>query len=188
MTPETTGVTRSELPEFVRRSELLEGAYRFARDAHHGDRRKGDTDIDHPVQVASLLDGAGFGEEVVAAALLHDVIEDTATDPEEIRERYHDAVAELVSAMTEDASVEPYEERKAAHRERIRRGGRDAAAIYAADKLASARRFHDRPDEVPGAKLEHYERTLGTLRDSHPDLPFLGELEGELRAIRRERS
>ena len=56
-------------------------AYAFAEAAHRGQRRKDDRAfIAHPVHVARLLAARGYDEEVVAAALLHDVVEDTAGD------------------------------------------------------------------------------------------------------------
>ena len=174
----------SDVPEFAAGSPLLAGAYRFARDAHHGERRTGDTDVEHPVEVARLLRDAGFEEDVVAAALLHDVVEDSATDVEEIRERFGEAVADLVAGMTEDESIEPYEERKAAHRDQVRAAGRDTAALFAADKLVNARLIRDSGSSADTAKLDHYERTLATLSAEHPDLSFLGALARELHELR----
>jgi (p)ppGpp synthase/HD superfamily hydrolase len=171
---------------FASDSPLLEGAYRMAREAHHGRRREGDTDIDHPVEVAHLLSDTGFDERTVAAALLHDVVEDSATDTDEIEERFGAEVARLVAEMTEDTKIEPYENRKAEHRSRVARD-RNVAAIYAADKLAGARDMLDDPDSVPGPQLDHYIESLVTLRDTHPDLPFLGALRRELERIREAR-
>jgi guanosine-3',5'-bis(diphosphate) 3'-pyrophosphohydrolase len=166
-------------PDFARSSALLDGAYRMAREAHHGPRRRGDTDIDHPVEVARILFEHGFDQPVVAAALLHDVVEDTATSTDEIAGRYGPEVARLVSEMTEDEAIEPYEERKAEHRERVSHDP-SAAAIYAADKLATTRTLEDRPDPE---RLDHYVQTFRMLCDTHPDLPFLDELRGELERL-----
>jgi (p)ppGpp synthase/HD superfamily hydrolase len=177
----------NEVPDFAADSALLSGAYRFARDAHHGERRAGDTDIGHPTEVARLLHEAGFGEEVVAAALLHDVVEDTTTRVSEVGARFDAPVANLVADMTEDESIEPYERRKAAHRDRVRAAGRDTAAIFAADKLANARDMSGGAKAVDDAKLDHYERTLSTLCAEHPDLEFLGALARELRELRPRR-
>jgi hypothetical protein len=88
--------------------------------------------------------------------------------------------------MTEDPGIEPYPERKAEHRARVNRDPR-AAAIYAADKLASARARSGHAGEMPGQQLEHYEETLRMLRETHPELPFLGELSDRLAALRAER-
>ncbi len=150
----------------------------MATAAHHGPRREGDTDIDHPVAVAELLSAEGFDPQIVAAALLHDVVEDTATETGEIEQRFGPEVALLVAEMTEDEEIEPYERRKAEHRERVARDRR-SAAIYAADKLAKTRRIED-PSQSSEQQIEHYSRTLDKLCDTHPDLPFLGDLSEEL--------
>jgi guanosine-3',5'-bis(diphosphate) 3'-pyrophosphohydrolase len=169
----------TEVPPFAADSRLLRGAYRFATLAHHGPAREGDTEIDHPTRVASLLKEHGFEDEVVAAAFLHDVVEDTSRDPGEIEENFGPEVAGLVREMTENESIEPYEARKAEHRSRVARDRR-VAAIYAADKLANARTLNEMSQDPDGAKLEHYRRTLDTLSAEHPYLPFLGPLREEL--------
>jgi (p)ppGpp synthase/HD superfamily hydrolase len=174
------------IPQFARGSSLLEEAYELADDAHCGPGRRKHTDIDHPTAVAELLAENGFDQEVVAAGLLHDVIEDADTDPDEIFVRFGPEVAELVAVMTEDSSIEPYEERKAEHRARVA-GHPGAAAIYAADKLAKTRTLMNGGGEVSDAKLDHYRRTLAALRDAQPELPFLLELEENLRAIDADR-
>jgi (p)ppGpp synthase/HD superfamily hydrolase len=157
----------------------------MAYEAHHGTRREGDTGIEHPTEVAAILGEEGFAEEIVAAGLLHDVIEDTDTDVAEIESRFGRPVADLVAAMTEDQRIDSYEERKAQHRERIAANPR-AAAIYAADKLANTRWLRQTGKPVPEEKLDHYVETLRTLCDSNPELPFLAELRDELEALRRE--
>ncbi len=126
-------------PAFAQRSQLLRDAYSMALEAHHGSRRRGKTDIGHPVAVAEVLFEYGIrDEEVIAAAFLHDVIEDTDIGPEEIGESFGKRVRCLVEEMTEDATIESYSERKAEHRRRISRDD-SVSAIYAADKLASSR-------------------------------------------------
>jgi guanosine-3',5'-bis(diphosphate) 3'-pyrophosphohydrolase len=176
----------SAVPEFARGSRLLEDAYEFALDAHCGAGRRGDTGIEHPTAVAALLDEQGFPPEVVAAGFLHDVIEDTDTAPEEIVDRFGPEIGGLVAVMTEDRSIEPYEERKAEHRARVAANS-SAAAIYAADKLAKTRALINGGGEVSDGKLDHYRWTLAALRDAQPELPFLLELEENLRAIDADR-
>ena len=177
-------VHAAQPPPLAARSDLLRGAYELALVAHHGPRREGATNIDHPVAVAELLDRAGFDERVVAAALLHDVVEQTATDPDEIAEKLGPAVAALVREMTENERIGDYRQRKAEHRGRIARDGRDVAAVYAADKLASARTKDGA--EMPAEQLEHYRATLATLCETHPELPFLGPLRIELERLLAE--
>jgi GTP pyrophosphokinase len=168
-------------PDFIAESDFLRGAFELARSAHHGPARKGDTDIDHPVAVAELLHHNGFDDHVVAAALLHDVVEDTTLDFGTISDRFGPDVGRLVTEMTEDTGIESYADRKAEHRSRVSRDRR-AAAIYAADKLATAKGL-DGAAQLPPQKLEHYRQTLRTLCETHPDLPFLPELEKELDRI-----
>ena len=89
-------------PDFVRGSALLEGAFRFAREAYRGAGRRGQAKLRHSIEVARLLHEAGFEEEVVAAGLLHDVVEATATELSQVAERFGSPTAALVEAMTED--------------------------------------------------------------------------------------
>src|SRR5688572_12310296 len=123
-------------PDFIRASHRLAEVFAFARQAHEGPRSHSDTDFDHPVEVARILHRHGYDEDVIAAALLHDAVEDTATGVGEIARRFGVPVARLVAIMTEDAAIEPYAERKAEHRRRLAGGGERAAAIFAGDKLA----------------------------------------------------
>src|SRR5687767_8311049 len=60
------------------------------------------------MEVARLLNQAGFSEPVVAAALLHDVVEDTAIDLDEICQDFGPEIQQLVSEMTEDEEIETY--------------------------------------------------------------------------------
>ena len=122
-------------------SELLAAAYELAHDAHSGQQRKdnGAPYLTHPLRVAELVREAGMGDDVVAAALLHDVVEDSEISTAEIARRFGVAVAEIVSVLTEDERIEDYTERKAEDRERVEVAGPDATAVYAADKLANLR-------------------------------------------------
>jgi (p)ppGpp synthase/HD superfamily hydrolase len=170
-----------EPPRFIVDSELLSSAYRLAHSAHHGAARAGETDIDHPLAVAEVLHENGFEEPVVAAGLLHDVVEDTALDVQAIEKSFGPEVGRLVAEMTEDPGIESYEERKAEHRSRVAQDPR-AAAIYAADKLANTRDLAG-AGEVPREKLDHYLKTLRMLCERYPDLPFLPQLQEELRDL-----
>jgi (p)ppGpp synthase/HD superfamily hydrolase len=121
----------------IERSDLVRDALETARRAHAGQLRRGSDGrpyIEHPLAVAEILAGQRYGDEVLAAALLHDVIEKSDTEASEIRERFGDRVADLVEALTEDETIDLYEERKNEHRWRVAKAGPDAMAIFAADK------------------------------------------------------
>jgi GTP diphosphokinase / guanosine-3',5'-bis(diphosphate) 3'-diphosphatase len=96
------------IPSFMAGLPLASAAHAYAREKHAGQRRGSDAApfILHPLEVAALLFNSGHSEPVVAAALLHDTVEDTAARLAEIRERFGDEVAGLVAAVTEDARIE----------------------------------------------------------------------------------
>jgi (p)ppGpp synthase/HD superfamily hydrolase len=144
--------------------------------------------LQHPIEVAGLVRDAGFGEEAQAAAVLHDLIEDTDIDAASIAAELGWDVAGIVSAMTEDESIEDYAARKDEHRRRAAAAGRDVAAIFVADKISNARRMRRGQKELDPRKIAHYAATLEQMRQAYPDLPLLDQLEQELAALRSERA
>jgi (p)ppGpp synthase/HD superfamily hydrolase len=190
-----------EEPRFTARSALVADAYGLAADAHEGQRRKDDGTpyITHPVAVAELLHDAGFDDDVVAAALLHDVVEDTEMGRDEIAERFGDRVAELVDALSEDDGIQDYEDRKREHREQVEESGRDAIAIYIADKLSNLRdmrRIYAEEGEAIASRFKApLDVRVGLWRDDHemarrsaPDLGYSSDFERELDEFDRERA
>ena len=76
-------------------------AYYFAKRAHEGQKRKsGDDYIVHPIAVAEILVDLGLDTDTVIAALLHDVIEDTAVTEEELDQEFGHSVVLLVEGVT----------------------------------------------------------------------------------------
>lgn len=131
----------SRIDSMAERSALVRGALSVARRAHAGQvRQTGSIEtpfVEHPLAVAERLAEDGYPDPVLAAALLHDVVEHAEVEPAELRERFGDEVAGLVEALTEDAAIPSYEERKREHRDRVAAAGADARAIFAADKTAN---------------------------------------------------
>lgn len=178
----------------VERSELLREALETARKAHAGQLRRGSDGrpfIDHPMAVAERLYQLGYRDEVLAAALLHDVVEKSEIESGHLRERYGDAVADLVEALTEDESIEEYEERKREHRQRVGRIGGDAVAIFAADKLTNVAMLREayaligeRVSEELAVSLDLkiyiWEEDLEMLFDAAPEVPLVNELADEM--------
>lgn len=82
----------------------LDEAIKFATDAHAGQKRKlvHEPYILHPLEAATIVAKLTRDEDVICAALLHDVVEDTPHELCEIREKFGNRVAELVGAETED--------------------------------------------------------------------------------------
>jgi (p)ppGpp synthase/HD superfamily hydrolase len=117
---------------------LLDRALQLAFAAHEGQtRHEGTPYITHPVAVALMLARRGFGEEVVAAALVHDAFEDSGLSEETMRRELGDAVTDTVKALSYDRSV-PYREQRERYMESVRKAGDAAKAISIADKIHNA--------------------------------------------------
>src|SRR5467141_2520520 len=81
--------------------DLLARAYRVSAQAHHGQKRlSGDDFVSHSVAVATILAEQLMDSTTIAAALLHDVVEDSDTSLEDIRRDFGNEVAELVDGLT----------------------------------------------------------------------------------------
>jgi (p)ppGpp synthase/HD superfamily hydrolase len=177
--------------DFVARLPLTRAALAFADERHAGQRRETDGApfVAHPLEVASLLNECGYRDEVVAAGVLHDVLEDTASERAELEERFGAEVAALVVALTDDPSIEDPAERKAALRLQAAQAGDEAAAIFAADKLSKARELRvlaGRGRLGPDAqlKIEHYDKSLEMLEALIPGHRLVSQFRAELEAIR----
>ena len=80
---------------------VIERAYAVAAQAHSGQKRQsGEPYITHPVAVAQILADLGLGPRAIAAALLHDTVEDTGYALEELKAEFGDEVAMLVDGVT----------------------------------------------------------------------------------------
>ncbi len=82
--------------------DIIEKAYRFARDAHQGIRRRsGEPYIMHPIAVATIVNQEiGLGSTSICAALLHDVVEDTDYTVEDIEAQFGKKIAQIVDGLT----------------------------------------------------------------------------------------
>ena len=178
-------------PSFVERLPVTRAALEFALRRHAGQRREGDHApfVLHPLEVGALLSLAGYADHVVAAGVLHDVLENTDTDAVELERRFGVSVSALVRAVSEDPSIEDARARKAALRSQIAGGPVEAAAIFAADKVSKARELRLRlscglPDDEADQQLGHYRASLSTLEAVlGPDHPMVEQLRFELETL-----
>ena len=87
--------------------EVVQRAFDFANNAHRNVRRRsGEPYILHPIAVAQIVvDDIGLGYKSIAAALLHDVVEDTDYTVEDIRSAFGDKIASLVDGLTKIKTV-----------------------------------------------------------------------------------
>ena len=180
-------------------SALATSALRFARRVHLGQHRKqtGEQFVEHPIAVARLLSDSGYDGSLIAAAYLHDVLEKTDVQLDEIRERFGPGVAGLVDCLSEDPEIGGYAERKRALRRSILQAGGDPVVIYAADRVANMRDWRKVAPEDRAAvgerlgttleeRLQLWQEDLEELHDLGPQTPFLSEIEAELGALRAE--
>ncbi|GAA4764522.1 RelA/SpoT family protein [Microbacterium gilvum] len=80
---------------------IIERAYQVAEEKHRGQKRQsGEPYITHPLAVAEILADLGLGPKAIAAALLHDTVEDTGYPLEDLRAEFGDEVALLVDGVT----------------------------------------------------------------------------------------
>ena len=93
--------------------EVVRQAFDFANDAHKNIRRRsGEPYMLHPIAVAQIVvDDIGLGYKSIAAALMHDVVEDTDYTVEDLRERFGDKIASLVDGLTKIKNVLDYEDK-----------------------------------------------------------------------------
>jgi (p)ppGpp synthase/HD superfamily hydrolase len=119
-------------------------ALAYAARCHAGQRRESDGApfVEHLSEVARLLRDAGCADVLVAAGLLHSVLQDTDVSAAELRSRFGVAVSELVEATTNDC-VGSYPQRMHALREQVRNADHDAALLFAANEIAEVRDLAD---------------------------------------------
>ncbi len=156
---ETHVPTFEQLRDFIELSgknynlELIEKAFRLA-DAAHGTqkRRSGEPYIIHPLAVAKILVELGLDTESIAAALLHDVVEDTGVPLSDIEKQFGAQIAQLVNGVTKLGRI-PYTSKEEQQAENLRKMllamAQDirVVIIKLADRLHNARTFQYLPDE-----------------------------------------
>lgn len=158
---------------------LLFRALAFAAHKHRDQRRK-DAEaspyINHPIALAEVLTReGGVGEvEVLAAALLHDTIEDTDTSLEELRREFGERIAAMVAEVTDDKRL-PKAERKRLQVEHAAAISTGAKLVKLADKICNLRDVADRPPSGWDLRRrqEYFEwakQVIDRLRGAHPRL------------------
>jgi (p)ppGpp synthase/HD superfamily hydrolase len=159
--------------------DLVMQAHEFARQVYGNE-----ADLAHPLEVSRLVESTGAPDVLVAAALLHDVLEDTDVTRGQLAAAFGSRVAALVCTLTEDETLTNYRVRKADLRARACSGGPDAGLIFLADKLSNVRRMRRGQKDYKERKVVHYRATLALFKAEQPSLPFLDQLGKELAALR----
>ncbi len=115
---------------------MIQQAKVFAEKAHEGQKRKSSNAqyITHPIRVAERLGKSGFSEEVICAGYLHDVVEDTSYEIEDIESVFGPRIAHLVASHTED-KLKSWQERKQHTIDTVKNAEKEVKYLIVADKL-----------------------------------------------------
>ncbi len=150
--------TQSTNPSDIQR--VISAAH-FAAIQHANQRRKGaagEPYINHLIEVADLVASSltEADTNLIIAALLHDVVEDTPTTNQEVAERFGPNVAGLVAEVTDDKSL-PKAERKRLQIETAPKKSNRAQSIKVADKISNLRAIlHSPPTDWDRQRKEDY--------------------------------
>lgn len=132
-------------------TSLVDKAISFATKAHANTERRGHQSpyVLHVFEAASIVETMTRDPEILAAAILHDVIEDTDSSIEEIREQFGERVAAIVQGETTEVpfgqtETESWHDRKSSGIKSIANAPREAKIVALGDKLSNIRAiYHD---------------------------------------------
>lgn len=149
---------------------MILDAAEFAADRHRRQRRKdvhATPYINHPLALARLLanEGGVRDPEILAAALLHDTVEDTTTDYDDLLERFGPDVADCVAALTKNMAL-PEHLREPEYDQRLSRADWRTRLVKLADQYDN---FCDAVSSREGVSEKHFHRCQRALRLALPD-------------------
>jgi len=154
------------------RYRALFEAVAFAARAHDGQRRKDKLTpyVSHPFRVALVVREV-FGIDDLAAltaAVLHDAVEDTTTDFDDIRERFGGEVACLVAALSKDKRL-PETDREKAYEDQLASAPWQAKVCKLADIFDNLNDMSDRSPAQQGKTVRNAHRYLSALKEELPE-------------------
>ena len=174
--------------------KLLDDAINFATKAHAGVSRKGKTRpyILHPLEAMNIASTLTEDEEVLAAAVLHDTVEDTDVTKADIKAAFGSRVADLVAAESEDKREDlpaesTWETRKQETIKALKTASRDIKTICLGDKLSNLRELSRDYADLGDALWErfnqkdkamhcwYYSSLCEILKDEFGDAPAIQE-------------
>ena len=156
--------------------QLLIDAVLFGSEAHNGQFRKYTDNkvpyFNHPLGVARIISAAGFRAEMIAAALLHDVVEDTEVTADQIREKFGDEVARLVLEVTDVSKPTDgnRQARKAIDRAHLAQGSAEGQTIKCADMIVNTADIVKNDPKFAKVYLVEIAETLKVLDKADPGM------------------
>lgn len=176
--------------------DLIEKAIILATKAHQCQKRKATNSpyITHPFAVGMLLQQANCSEEVVAAGILHDTLEDTEVTYKDLVETFGEYVAVLVQAASEPDKSLSWEERKQHTIDRLKEASNEELQVIVADKLHNLKSIHHDLEASGdmiwqrfkrGKQDQHwyYASIVKTILPRKKELGMINKLEEEVTAV-----
>ncbi len=146
----------------------------FATHMHTGQQRKytGEPYVLHCLEVARIVAEVGGSPTMIAAALLHDVVEDTAASIEDLRAQFGDEIAQGVACLTDVSRPEDGNRavRKAMEREHLAQAPAEMKTVKLADVISNTRSIVDHGDGFARTYLREIAALLEVLTEGHPEL------------------
>ena len=169
-------------------TQLFDKALKFATDAHSGTERrgKGFPYIIHPMEAVAIVATITSDQELLAAAVLHDTVEDTDVTIEDIRKEFGERVATLVQHETAQLPKDlPWRTRKQSQADLIASAPRDSKIVALGDKLSNLRAIANDYEQIgdelwkrfsaPNGKEDvawYYRQLAVALSDLEGTLPY----------------
>ena len=164
---------------------MISMAIEVALKAHQNQFRKG-TEIPyitHPIAVGIILAKAGCSDEVIAAGILHDTVEDTPIALDQLRDTFGDKVAKIVKGASEPDKSLPWEERKQHTLNFLKLASQEVRFVALADKLDNIRaiaadykkqgeKLWDRFRRGKELQKWYYQGLLDVLQDDSADASY----------------
>jgi len=156
--------------------DIVDRAFIFAMAAHAAVGQKckytGEDYIHHPVQVANIIYSRGYPDEMLAAAYLHDVVEDTQVTIELIKKEFGKCIATLVAGLTDISKPEDGNRavRKEIDRQHTARQSPACKTIKLADLISNSKSILQHDKEFAKVYLKEKQLLLEVLKEGDVDL------------------
>lgn len=155
-------------------SAFINKALGFATAAHEGQVRKytGEPYINHPLEVMNIVRTVPHSESMLAAALLHDVVEDCGIDLSEIFDIFGSRVAAMVDDLTDESKPEDGNRavRKEIDRKRTEVALKDSKTIKLADLISNSKSICEHDKDFAKVYIKEKELLLEVLKDGDATL------------------
>lgn len=137
----------------------------------------------HALRVGGLVADAEPQPWLIAAGVLHDILEDTATRADELDRLFEPRIATAVKTLTDPEGPMSFQMRKRLLRDQIATADWGIALVFSADKLDRLRELQNTPAPLPPQGRAHYAASVTLIQQRLPPLPWNRELAQLARTV-----